>query len=132
MLILHLLLLVDLLLEFDDTGLDPRVLEGLLWCHTLLDLPFEALIDEIYEHLIIALHHLGEVLRVRVADLALAVGILQRTVVIVEEDLPARSHNDHGPWRQALDLHNALDLLLLVLARKNREADVELVQDTAK
>lgn len=87
--LLHLLLLIDLLLEFDDSGLDPGMLEGLLWRHSLFNLPFETLIDKVDKHLVVALHHLGEILRIRVANLAFAVGILQRAVVVVEENLSA-------------------------------------------
>ena len=44
-----LLLLVDLLLQLNDSGLDPRVLEGLLWGHSLIRFPFEAFVDEFNE-----------------------------------------------------------------------------------
>ena len=53
-----LLLLIDLLLELDDASLDPGMLEGLLWSHPLFDLPLEALVDEVNEEIVIALHHL--------------------------------------------------------------------------
>lgn len=53
-----LLLLVDLLLELDDASLDPRMLKGLLGSHSLFDLPLKALVDEVNEEIVIALHHL--------------------------------------------------------------------------
>ena len=72
-LLLHslLLLLVNLLLELYDACLDPGMLEGLLWRHALLDLPLEALVNKVDEHVILALHHFDETLGVRVSYLAL-------------------------------------------------------------
>lgn len=127
-----LLLLVDLLLELDDAGLDPGMLEGLLGRHPLLDLPLEALVDEVHEEVVVALHHLGETLCVWYAYFAFGIGVLQRPVVIIKENLPPRRHHNHGPRRYALDFHDALDLLLLVLSRKNREAHIQLVQNAAE
>ena len=88
-LLLHglLLLLVNLLLQLYNTSLDPRVLESLLRSHSLLDLPLEALVHEVDEHVVLALHHFGKALGVRVPYLALGVRVLKRSVVIVEEDL---------------------------------------------
>lgn len=126
---LLLLLLVDLLLQLDDACLDPRVLEGLLGCHALLHLPAEALVDEVDKHVVVTLEHLGQVLCVGSSNFALRVGILQRPVVVVEEDFPSRGHDDHGARRQTLDLHDALDLLLLVLTGENGEAYVQFVED---
>ena len=77
----HLLLLrrlLHLLLEFLDTGLDPRVAEGILGRHTLIGLPLQALVDEVYEVdlAVVSLHHLGQVLRTYVSHLTLRVGLL--------------------------------------------------------
>ena len=47
-----------ILLELDDARLDPRMLKGLLGRHPLLDLPLQALVDEVNEEVVIALHHL--------------------------------------------------------------------------
>ena len=52
-----LLLLVNFLFELNDTGLDPRVLEGLLRSHPLFYLPFKALIDEVNEEIVVTFHH---------------------------------------------------------------------------
>lgn len=127
-----LLLLVDLLLELDDAGLDPRMLERLLRCHPLVHLPLEALVHEVDEEVVVALHHFGETLCVRYAYFPLGVRVLQRPVVVVEEDLSSRCHDYHRSGRNAFHLHNALDLLLLVLSSEDREPDVELIKNTAQ
>lgn len=60
---------------------------------------------------------------------AFGIGRADRSVVIVEEDFATRGNHDHGARRHSFDLHNALHLLFLVLARKDGEADEELVED---
>jgi hypothetical protein len=127
-----LLLLINLLLQLDDACLDPRMLESLLGRHPLFDLPLEALINKVNEEIVIALHHLVEALGVGYANLAFRVRVLQWPVVVIEEHLSPRGHHDHGAGRDAFHLHYALDLLLLVLAGEDREADVQLVQNAAK
>ena len=132
LLLLVLSLLVDLLFKLNDSCLDPRVLESLLWSHSLLRLPFEALVYEFYEQIVVRLHHLRQTLCVLDSNPAFGVWILERAVVVVEEDLPPGRHDDHGPWRSSLDFHNALYLFFLVFASKDWEADVELVEDASK
>lgn len=127
-----LLLLVYLLLQLNDTSLDPRMLEGLLWSHPLFDLPLQALVNEVNEEIVVALHHLGQTLCIRYAYFALGVGVLQRPVVVIEENLSARCHDNHGSGWDSFDLHDALDLFLLVLACEDWESNVELVQDATE
>jgi len=126
--------LLHLLLELFDARFDPRVAEGVLGRHALIRFPLKALIDEVHEValIFICLHQLRQLLRINLPHLSFRVWLLQRPVVVVEEDLSARSDHNHGAWRHSLHLHNALHLLFLILACKNRVPDEQLVKDAAK
>jgi len=65
---LLLLLLVDLLLQLNNTSLDPGVLEGLFWSHALIWFPLQALVYEFDEEVVLTLHHFSQALSVRDAD----------------------------------------------------------------
>ena len=53
-------------------------------------------------------------------------------IVIVEKDFPSGRNHNHRSGRRAFNLHNALHLFFFVLTRKNWEANIEFIQDTAK
>lgn len=127
-----LLLLINLLLQFDNASLDPWMLECLLGRHPLLYFPFEALIDEVDEEIIITFHHLAQTLRIRYANLPLRIRILQRPVIVVEEYFSSGGHHYHGSWRDALYLHNTLYLFFFILSREYWKADVEFVENTSQ
>ena len=127
-------LLLHLLFELLDASLDPWVSEGVLRRHSFIWFPLEAVIDKVDKVALIfvSLHQLGQVLGIYLTHLALGVGLLERAVVIVEEDLAPGGDNYHGSRRDALDLHDALHLFFLVLAGKDWETDEELVEDAAE
>lgn len=126
--------LLHLLLEFFDSCLNPGVSEGILGCHSLIRFPLKAVVNEVDEVCLvfICLHHVGQVFRVYRPHFPLAVRLLQRPVVIVEEDFAARGNHNHRTWRYPFDLHDALHLFFLVLTGKDGEANKEFVEDAAE
>ena len=127
-----LLLLVNLLLQFYYSSLDPRMLECLFRSHTLLHLPLKTLVHKVNEHVILALHHFSQAFGVRVPYLTLRIRVLQWPIVVIEEDLSAGSHYNHGTRWETFDFHNALDLLFLILTGEYWETNIQLIEDAAQ
>lgn len=71
-----LLLLVNLLFEFNDACLYPRMLECLFRCHSFINFPLEALVNKIDEQVIIALHHFAQALSIRYSYFPFRIWIL--------------------------------------------------------
>ena len=71
------------------------MLESLLRCHPLLDLPLEALVDKVNKLLVVTLHKLDQTLGVWMSDLALRIGILKWSIIIIEEHLPPGCKYNH-------------------------------------
>ena len=61
----------------------------------------------------------------------LTMSIMHVIGIPTEEELLAGTLVDEFPVGSSQDLHDARQLLLLVFARENREASIQLSQDTA-
>ena len=108
----------------------PLVLERLLGRHALLCVPLKALRNEVHEQLVGAAHGDGERPRAGLALAPLAVGDGARVALRVEEEPQARRLRDHTLRRHPQDLHDARQLLHLVLTGEQRQARIQLRQDT--
>ena len=111
---------------------DELMMDRLIRLQPALRIPLQTARDEIQKHLVIALQDLPQRLRARAPTLALArddgPGFAER----VEKELLARRLLDQVLVRRAEDLHDAGQLLLLVLAGEDGVARQELGEDAAQ
>lgn len=110
---------------------DPRVHQCFLGCYSLARLPDEELLYEIYELFVLTcaeneLDWFG----VRPTDLSLAFWF-DLYQVSIKEFMRSRAAFYKGGGRNAKDLHEHQHLLLLALARKDRESQEELAENAA-
>lgn len=126
--------LLHLLLEFLDSGLDPRVTECILRCHALIWFPLKALVDEVNKVYlcIICLHHLGQVLWANMSHFALRIRLLEWSIVIVKEHFSTACHHDHWSRRYSFNLHDTLHLFLFIFSGKNWESNEELIKNASE
>jgi hypothetical protein len=61
------------------------MLERLLWCHSLVGFPLQALVDKVDKEVILGLHHFDKILSVWQSDSTLRIWILKRPIIIVKE-----------------------------------------------
>ena len=106
--------------------------DGLVGLQAALRIPAQAARDEVEEDVVVALEHLRERLGARAAALAFAGDDGARLAEGVEEELLARRLLDQVLVRRAEDLHDAGQLLLLVLAREDGVARQQLGEDAAQ
>lgn len=126
--------LLHLLLEFLDSGLDPRVTECIFGCHALIWFPLKALVDEVNKVYlcIICLHHLGQVLRANMSHFALRIRLLEWSIVIVKEHFATACHHYHRSRRYSFNFHDTLHLLFFIFSSKNWESNEELIENATE
>ena len=127
-------LLLHFLLQLLDASFNPWMSKCVLGCHSFIRFPFEAVIDKVDEVtlILICLHQLCQVLGVYRAHFPFRIRLLERAVVVVEEDFAPRGNNYHGSRRDTFDFHDALHLLFFILAGKDWETDEEFVEDATE
>ena len=89
-------------------------------------------VDEVYKVHILRIYHVRQVLATWHSHLSFAVRDDNWSIVVVEEDLPARSSGEHRAWWDTLDLHHQSHVVLLIFAREEWLAHVELVEDATE
>ena len=99
--------------------------ESIFRRHTFIRFPFKTLIYEINEVYlrIICLHHLAQILGADMADLSFRVWLLERSIIVIEEDFSTTCDYYHRSGRHAFYFHDTLHLLFFVLASEDWEAN---------
>lgn len=89
-------------------------------------------IYEVNEVWLVAVQQGGQALLRGDAHLAFGVWNQDWLVVLVEKHLPSCRPGEHRTWRHPLHLHHQGHMFFFILTGKQRVANVELVQNTAK
>jgi hypothetical protein len=108
------------------------MLEGLLWCKSLIHFPLKALINKVNKQVILTFHHFTETFGIWEPNSAFGVWILKWSIVIIKKDLSSRSEYNHGPWWYSFNLHNTLYLFFLIFSCENRKSYIQLVENAAE
>lgn len=108
---------------------NPPVQQCFVWSHAPTGIPFQAALNELHEVLVLA--HQMRLQRFRVWLKAAAVGYRFQVALSIKEFLPFGTF-DERPWREAQHFDEHADLLVFVLAWKDRLAGVEFAKHAAE
>lgn len=89
-------------------------------------------IYEVHEVPVGTVHHVVQVLAVRHSNLAPRIWRDYRIVVVVEEHFSSGGPGEHGPGRNALDLHHERHVVLLVLSGEQWVPNIQLIENAAE